>query len=145
MFGSVKLNDDLSLNCVQQDTEYPIVWKVDELSAGERTLAALTLRIAVALSLVEMVGPVFVMLDDSLVNLDPEYRAATERLLSELVADGRLQVILFTCHTDWAHQWHKRASEEIRFIDLESACEYFQTPAAIVAGQVLKNDVVPTL
>jgi energy-coupling factor transporter ATP-binding protein EcfA2 len=81
--------------------------------------------------LAESGNPVFVLLDDCLVSLDPQHRAATENLLMDLIADGRLQVILLTCHTDWARDWQKRCGEQVHSSDLASQAEYYRTPSAL--------------
>jgi len=108
-------------------------WKPIELSHGERHQAALAVKIAVARAIAESSGPVFMILDDSLVSFDPQRRAAAETLLLDLVADGKLQVILLTCHTDWAEDWHRRTPERIHYIELGRVAEYYRPPPALSA------------
>jgi ABC-type polar amino acid transport system ATPase subunit len=127
----VRLDADLKVTSVTQETGIAEHWTPEQLSVGQRTLAALTLKIAVARAIAETQRqPVFIILDDSLVNLDPEHRTATERLLGELAADGQLQVILLTCHTDWARAWQQRAPDCVRTIELQETADYYRQPLA---------------
>jgi len=106
-------------------------WRTPQLSHGERHQAALAVKIAVARALAETSGPVFIMLDDSLVAFDPHRRAATEESLLDLVADEKLQVILLTCHTDWAGDWKTRRPDQVNYIELAKAARYYRAPPAI--------------
>ena len=65
-------------------------WYPRQLSYGESHQAALAVKIAVACALAETSGPVFIILDDSLVTFDPRRRAATEDFLLDLVDDHKL-------------------------------------------------------
>ncbi len=103
-------------------------WQPQQLSCGERHQAALAVKIAVARALAESSGPVFIVLDDSLVNFDPVRRAATEEFLLELVADGRLQIILLTCHTDWAADFKQRRPDRLNYIELAQCAATIASP-----------------
>lgn len=86
----------------------------------------MAVKIAVARALAESHGPVFIMLDDSLVSFDPERRLSTEELLLDLVADGQLQVVLFTCDTDWAAGWKARQPDAVNYIELCKVAQYYR-------------------
>ena len=134
VYAKVSLNEAFSIDKIGEGGERPEHWQPHELSVGEQALTALVMKIAVARALAESGTPVFVLLDDSLVNLDPQYRTATESLLLDLIADGRLQVILLTCHTDWAEDWQRRCPEQVQYVDLASRAKYYRTPPALAAG-----------
>jgi DNA repair exonuclease SbcCD ATPase subunit len=131
-FDQVTLTDQLVVSRLrevgttpQQQAEH---WETQHLSTGERHQAALALKIALARALTESHGPIFVILDDYLVHFDPSRRAATEQLLQDLTRDGLLQVILLTCHTDWAVDWQRRHPQEVEFVDLPSTADYYRPP-----------------
>jgi uncharacterized protein YhaN len=136
-FGQVRLDKDLGVSDVDENGRAAQSWQPHELSFGERHQAALAVKIAVARALAETTGPVFIMLDDSLVTFDPQRRAATENWLLDLVGDEKLQVILFTCHTDWAADWKKRAPEMVRYIELAREASYYREPPSVRAGKEL--------
>ena len=136
-FGQVQLNAKLAVDQVGENGNQG-QWQPGQLSHGQRHQAALAVKIAVARALAETSGPVFIMLDDSLVSFDPQCRAATEKWLLDLVADEKLQVILLTCHSDWAADWHSR-SPEIHVIELVKEANYYRDPPAIAAGAELSN------
>jgi uncharacterized protein YhaN len=129
-YGKVHLTESLTLSTVQDNGEAPESWKPYELSHGERHQAALAIKTAVARALAETSGPVFIILDDSLVHFDPTRRVATEELLTDLAKDGNLQVILLTCHTDWAEDW-KRRRPDLNYIELAKVADYYRTPASL--------------
>jgi DNA repair exonuclease SbcCD ATPase subunit len=131
-YAQVSLNEAFAVDKVGEGGDRAEHWQPHELSAGEQALTALVMKIAVARALAEAGNPVFVLLDDSLVNLDPQHRAATEALLVDLIADGRLQVILLTCHSDWALDWQNRCGDKVQYIDLAGQAEYYRTPPALV-------------
>lgn len=134
-YVKVNLTEQLTVSGVRERGKSPEQWQPHELSYGERHQAALAVKIAVARALAETTGPIFMILDDSLISFDPERRAAAETLLMDLVADGKLQVILLTCHTDWAEDWKQRAGSALNYIELPSAAEYYRLPPAIGAGE----------
>ena len=134
-YAKVSLNEAFAVDRVGEGGDRPEHWQPHELSAGEQALTALVMKIAVARALAESGNPVFVLLDDSLVSLDPQHRAATESLLVDFIADGRLQVILLTCHSDWALDWQKRCGKQVHLIDLAGQAEYYRTPPALGAGE----------
>jgi uncharacterized protein YhaN len=136
-FGQVRLDKGLGVSDVGENGRAAQTWQPHELSFGERHQAALAVKIAVARALAETIGPVFIMLDDSLVTFDPQRRAATENWLLDLVADEKLQVILFTCHTDWAADWKKRQPEMVRYIELAREASYYREPPSVSAGKEL--------
>jgi hypothetical protein len=126
--GQVVLSPGLAVAHVGENGAVK-AWQPRQLSHGERHQAALAVKIAVARALAETSGPVFIMLDDSLVSFDPARRAATEDFLLDLVKDGKLQVILLTCHTDWAADWKRRRPDEVSCIELLRAAHYYRPPA----------------
>lgn len=132
-YAKVNLNERLQVASVSEGGQQPVEWEPHKLSAGERALTALTVKVAVARALADLGSPVFVILDDSLVALDPQYRAATEEQLLRLVADGKLQVILITCHTDWVVAWKERYADKVHYIDFAQQAEYYRTPRALAA------------
>ncbi len=136
-YAKVSLNEAFAVDRVGEGGDRAEHWQPHQLSAGEQALTALGMKIAVARALAESGNPVFVLLDDSLVSLDPQHREATESLLVDLIADGRLQVILLTCHADWASDWQKRCGEPVHVIDLAAEAEYYRTPPAL--DFVLRN------
>jgi DNA repair exonuclease SbcCD ATPase subunit len=135
-FTRVDLGADLVTASVSEGRESPGNWGPHQLSCGERHQAALAIRIAVARALAESSGPVFIVLDDSCSSFDPVRLAAAEALLTDLVADGKLQVILLTCHTDWAAHWNGRAGNRVRYIELTEAATYYRQPVALAPAPV---------
>ena len=71
---------------------------IDELSRGTREQLFLALRLALILSLDKGAEPLPVVLDDVLVNFDPERRRAVRQELARF-AEGR-QVIMFECNSE---------------------------------------------
>ena len=73
----------------------------DLLSTGTQDVLAIALRLAFAR---EFLGEEksFIMLDDPLVDLDPERQARTSEVIQSFSKDH--QVILFTCHPSHAEQ-----------------------------------------
>ncbi|MCE9543963.1 MAG: hypothetical protein K8T25_00335 [Planctomycetia bacterium] len=133
VYARATLNPQLQIETVCREGDATEQWRPDQLSTGERTMAALTLKIAVAQALAES-NPLFIILDDSMVNLDDDHRASTQRLLLDLAANGMLQVILLTCHSDWARSWHAQAEDRIRYIHLDQVADYYRTPATVDVG-----------
>jgi DNA repair exonuclease SbcCD ATPase subunit len=129
-YGRVNLTEHLAVSSVREAGIVQEQWQPHELSCGERHQTALSVKIAVARALAETSGPVFIILDDSLVSFDPERRVAAEKCLLDLVGDGKLQVILLTCHTDWATDWKKRQPDEVNYIELASVADYYRPPPA---------------
>lgn len=129
-FKDVRLAEDLSIAGLTSGISHLAAWQPRQLSYGERHQLALAVKIAVARALAEINGPVFLILDDSLVSFDPDRRAQTEALLLDLVADGRLQVILFTCHADWVADWKRRAAGGFVHIELDRTAEYYVSPTS---------------
>jgi DNA repair exonuclease SbcCD ATPase subunit len=138
-FSQVRLHEGLTVSQVGENGRHSQPWLPHELSYGERHQAALAVKIAVARALAETSGPVFIMLDDSLVTFDPARRAATEKWLLDLVADEKLQVILFTCHTDWATDWTKRRPKLVNYIELVQSAQYYRDPPALAAIKELAS------
>ena len=106
---------------------------MEQLSFGERHQAALAVKVAVARALAEASGPVFIMLDDSLVHFDPSRRASTEEFLLEQAAEGDLQIILLTCHTDWAADLKRRRGDQVSYIELARCAHYYYPPPSVAA------------
>jgi DNA repair exonuclease SbcCD ATPase subunit len=126
-YKEVRLTENLNVERVTDSSPFPVAWKPAQLSNGEQRQLALVVKIAVARALAEINGPVFLILDDSLDSFDPDRRAETEALLLDLVADGKLQVILFTCHSDWAADWKKRVGDRLQHIELNDVAEFYVT------------------
>ncbi len=74
----------------------------DILSAGTRDLFALALRLAAAEFFLDG-GKGFLVMDDPLVDLDPDRQDHASRLLLDFAS--RQQVILFTCHPSHAERF----------------------------------------
>lgn len=138
-FTKVSLSPNLCIAGLADEQPIAGAWETKHLSYGERNQAALAVKIAVARALAETHGPIFLILDDSLVSFDPNRRAATEKLLEELTADGRLQIILLTCHTDWIEDWKARAKTALHHIELKKIAAYYAdvhtNPPAEVVGE----------
>jgi len=132
-YSKVGLTDKLDVDSIGEGRESAQQWKPSELSHGERHITALAIKLAVAQALAELSGPVFIILDDSLVALDPGHRTATENLLLELTTYGNLQIILLTCHTDWATDWKSRAGNKINFVELAKIATYYRKPSTITS------------
>jgi DNA repair exonuclease SbcCD ATPase subunit len=128
----VQLDAKLRVQGISENGVLAASWRPSRLSHGERHQAALAVKIAVARALAQTHGPIFIMLDDSLVTFDPARRASTEELLLDLVADGLLQVILFTCHTDWAAGWKQRRPDAVNYIDLPKVAQYYRQRSSVV-------------
>jgi uncharacterized protein YhaN len=131
--SQVALCQDLAVSHVSENGA-ATKWRPQQLSHGEQHQAALAVKIAVARALAEATGPVFVMLDDSLVNFDPWRRASTEEFLLEQTADGDLQIILLTCHTDWAEDFKRRQPQQVNYIELAQCARYYCMPPAVAAS-----------
>lgn len=129
-FARVRLDARLGVADVSENGALAEDWKTHQLSHGERHQAALAVKLAVARALAETHGRVFVMLDDSLVTFDPDRRASTEELLCDAVADGKLQVILFTCHSDWAGVLRQGQPNAVNYIELSKVTQYYRDRAA---------------
>jgi uncharacterized protein YhaN len=91
---------------IQLSMEDQSVWVIDpmervksieQLSRGTKEQLLICLRLALIEEYEKNSEPLPLVLDDILVNSDPERIRAMTRLLEEF-AEGR-QVILFTCHT----------------------------------------------
>jgi energy-coupling factor transporter ATP-binding protein EcfA2 len=142
-YEKLMLAEDLTVKSIGENGGTKQHWEPRQLSHGERHVTALAIKIAVARSLADLTGPVFVVLDDSLVTFDPDHRERTEALLMDLVADGKLQVILLTCHTDWAVTWKKRAGDRLQYVELEKIAKYYRPPVAIVLPREANENALP--
>jgi len=71
-------------------------WQIHELSSGTRDALYLSLRLAALEAAVERTGPMPIVLDDILVNLDEEHSAAALRCFANISSTS--QVLLFTHH-----------------------------------------------
>ena len=88
------------LLCTTRDGE---LRRVEQLSTGTREQLFLALRLAYVLEYCEHSEPLPVVMDDVLVNFDPERTQATLAALGEIAQ--QTQVIYLTCHpgvVDWA-------------------------------------------
>jgi uncharacterized protein YhaN len=72
--------------------------RAEELSTGTAELLYLVLRLGLVMDLTEGRGVLPLVLDDVLVNLDPERASAVARLLGEIAAEQ--QVLLLTCRPE---------------------------------------------
>jgi uncharacterized protein YhaN len=133
-FHAVQLSAELAVQRITEAGPVTEAWEPQLLSTGERHQAALAVKIAMARALAEAGGPVFIVLDDSLATFDPWRRTATEDLFLKLVSDGKLQVILLTCHTDWALAWHERAPDLVDYIELGRIANYYRLPPSLKDG-----------
>ena len=70
--------------------------QIQELSGGERDALYLSLRLAALEAAVERTGPLPIILDDVLVNLDEDHSSAALRCFAGIAATS--QVLLFTHH-----------------------------------------------
>jgi len=140
LFSSIELNDNLSIRNVYDSSGHGVNWNSSELSTGERTLVALAIRIAIALSVADTYGTAFLMLDDAFTSLDPCYLAATEDLIESVVKDGRIQIALFTCHENWAAKWESKAPRDFKFVCLKDNCSYFMD-RRVVAHRVAQTEL----
>jgi uncharacterized protein YhaN len=70
----------------------------EDLSRGAAEQLYLCLRLGLAEEFSRRAEPMFLVMDDVLVNFDPVRRRATARLLLEFAE--RQQVLLFTCHPE---------------------------------------------
>ena len=134
LFSSVELNDNLSVRNVYDSSGHGVNWNSSELSTGERILVALAIRIAIALSVADIYGTAFLMLDDAFTSLDPSYLAATEDLIEKVVKTGRIQLVLFTCHEEWAAKWEFKAPKGFTFVSLEDKCSHFTDRHPVIHG-----------
>jgi uncharacterized protein YhaN len=71
-------------------------WRIHELSSGTRDALYLSLRLAALEAAVERTGPMPIVLDDILVNLDEEHSSAALRCFANISSTS--QVLLFTHH-----------------------------------------------
>jgi uncharacterized protein YhaN len=133
-YRQVNLTEELTVLSLREAGVTQEQWQPHELSCGERHQTALSVKIAVARAMAESGGAAFIILDDSLVSFDPERRTAAEKCLLDIVADGKLQVVLLTCHTDWVEDWKKRQPDAISYIELAKAADYYRTPPALVGA-----------
>lgn len=125
-YSIIGLSDTFGISSIGEGGERSERWQPNELSHGERHVTALALKIAVAQALSELSDPIFIILDDSLVAFDPEHRTTTEKLLVELSSQGKVQIILLTCHTDWAADWKRRAGEKVNLVQLQDVAKYYR-------------------
>ncbi len=72
-------------------------WQIHQLSSGIRDVLYLSLRLAALEASVERTGPMPIVLDDILVNLDEEHSAAALRCFANISSTS--QVLLFTHHS----------------------------------------------
>jgi uncharacterized protein YhaN len=70
--------------------------QVHELSGGERDALYLSLRLAALEAAIERTGPLPIILDDVLVNLDEDHSSAALRCFAGIASNS--QVLLFTHH-----------------------------------------------
>ena len=45
-----------------------------------------------------------------------------------------LQIILTTCHTDWAADFKRRRGEQVNYIELARCARYYRTPPSVTAA-----------
>jgi uncharacterized protein YhaN len=89
--------------------------RLDELSRGTAEQLYLCLRLAFAREFARRGGPLPVVMDDVLVNFDPQRSRAVAQLLAEFSKEN--QVLLFTCHPETAALFQEVSPGHVR-IDL---------------------------
>ncbi len=101
-------------------------WAADQLSRGTREALYLAFRLAVVEDFAEAKGPLPLLVDDILVNFDPERMGATLGLFARVAQ--RQQVIAFTCHPGVEQEFrrlgaavHALAPSQGRLSEVQSA------------------------
>lgn len=131
-FEQVSLDGNLAVERIGENRGLTQHWLPRQLSAGERNQAALAVKLAVAQALTDTTGgPIFIILDDSFAVLDPQRRRASEDFFLELVSRSKLQIILLTCHEDWARDWARRVGRGVKHYDLPDEAQYYRKPVAM--------------
>jgi len=92
----------------------------EQLSTGTQQQLYLALRLALVDEFSRRTEPLPLIMDDCLVNFDPERRAAVAELLAARFADG--QCLLFTCHPETAELLAGQAAGPARVIEMAPAC-----------------------
>ncbi len=72
---------------------------IEHLSRGTKEQLYLSIRLALIREYVRQAGPLPVLMDDILVNFDPERGAAAAQAITEFSYLTPVQVIFFTCHS----------------------------------------------
>jgi len=97
-YGSMPLEDALPSSLVRRDG---LSLSFEQLSGGTRGLFALALRLAMA-DVFLGAGEGFLLLDDPLVDLDPDRQERAAGVLSRFASRPGRQVVLLTCHPSHA-------------------------------------------
>ncbi len=100
-----KAND----NVLVVETPEGLQKNVSSLSKGTAEQLYLSMRLAFIKEYADRVGPLPLIVDDILVNFDPERAKATLRLINEVA--GEHQVIMFTCHPATRNQCRREIKD----------------------------------
>ncbi len=88
----------------------------DQLSRGTAEQLYLIIRLALAAEFARRSEPLPLIMDDCLVNFDPQRAEQVARLLVETSREG--QCLLFTCHPETVDLITAQAGDDVRVIDL---------------------------
>lgn len=88
----------------------------DSLSRGTQQQLYLSIRLALAEVFAKASAPLPLVMDDCLVNFDPQRAAALAALLAERAAGG--QALLFTCHPQTAELMERQTGGPVRVVEM---------------------------
>jgi uncharacterized protein YhaN len=122
----IPTGDERELRVADSDRD----WSAAQLSRGTREQLYLAFRLAVVRDFGETRGALPLIVDDVLVNFDPERARGAIRLLSRLSAHH--QVIAFTCHP-WLREAFAAEGARVQQLDTSaSPAQEQQAPAAVL-------------
>ena len=108
-FDTIQMNGDLP-QTFQTDDGRPLTYEI--LSHGTKDIVALAWRFALTqYFLKDQTG--FIVLDDPMVDMDPERRKMASEAIEEFA--GKQQVLVMTCHPEHAKQIGKKNKSAIEF------------------------------
>jgi len=106
-------------------------WSAAQLSRGTREQLYLAFRLAVVRDFGETRGALPLIVDDVLVNFDPERARGAIRLLSTLSLQH--QVIAFTCHP-WLREAFEAEGAQVQQLDTDASTSRRAPPSMLQAG-----------
>ena len=106
-------------------------WSAAQLSRGTREQLYLAFRLAVVRDFGETRGALPLIVDDVLVNFDPERARGAIRLLSTLSLQH--QVIAFTCHP-WLREAFEAEGARVQQLDTDASTSQRAPPSMLQAG-----------
>ena len=106
-------------------------WSAAQLSRGTREQLYLAFRLAVVRDFGETRGALPLIVDDVLVNFDPERARGAIRLLSTLSLQH--QVIAFTCHP-WLREAFEAEGAQVQQLDTDASTSQRAPPSMLQAG-----------